>query len=90
MFKIEVAYARLDTQLIIELQVAEGATVEQVIGQSGILQKFPEIDLSLNKVGIFGRHVGLQQAVFAGDRIEIYRRLVADPKLSRRQKAGAK
>jgi putative ubiquitin-RnfH superfamily antitoxin RatB of RatAB toxin-antitoxin module len=88
--KIEVAYARSDTQLIIELQVEDGATVGQVIRQSGILQKFPEIDLTANKVGIFGKRVLLQHPLRAGDRIEIYRRLIADPKSVRRQRAGAK
>jgi putative ubiquitin-RnfH superfamily antitoxin RatB of RatAB toxin-antitoxin module len=87
---IEVAYARPEAQLIIELQVESGATVEQAILRSGILQRFPEIDLSLNKVGIFGKQVPLQQPVLAGDRVEIYRGLIADPKLARRQKAGGK
>lgn len=89
MLQIEIAYARPDAQLIVELQVENGATVEQAIQQSGILGKFPEIDLSVNKVGIFGKLAELQQPVRAGDRIEIYRHLLADPKLVRRQKAGA-
>jgi uncharacterized protein len=87
---IEVAYALPEVQLIIELQVENGTTVEQAIQRSGILQRFPEIDLSLNKVGIFGKQVSPQQPVQAGDRIEIYRGLIADPKLARRQRAGAK
>jgi uncharacterized protein len=88
--QIEVAYARPDVQLIIELQIEDGTTVEQAIQQSGILQKFPEIDLSINKVGIFGKSVLLQQPLRAGDRVEIYRPLIADPKRTRRQQAGAK
>jgi uncharacterized protein len=88
--EIEVAYAGLETQLIIELQVEDGTTVELAIRQSGILQKFPEIDLRVNKVGIFGKRVLLQHPLRAGDRIEIYRPLIADPKLVRRQRAGAK
>jgi uncharacterized protein len=90
MLEIEVAYARADTQLIIKLTVEDGATVEQAIRQSGVLQKFPEIDLAINKVGIFGKRVLLQHTLRAGDRVEIYRRLIADPKSARRQRAGAK
>ena len=88
--EIEVAYAEPDTQVIINLKVEDGATVEQAIRQSGILQKFPEIDLRLNKVGVFGKRVLLQHPVRAGDRIEIYRRLIADPKSVRRQRADTK
>jgi putative ubiquitin-RnfH superfamily antitoxin RatB of RatAB toxin-antitoxin module len=88
--RIEIAYARPESQLIIELQVGDGTTVEQAIRQSGILQKFPEIDLSINKTGIFGKQVSLRQAVHAGDRVEIYRQLIADPKQARRQKAGSR
>ncbi len=87
--EIEVAYAKPDAQLIIELKVEDGTTVEQAIRKSGILQKFPEIDLAVNKVGIFGKRILLQHPVRAGDRIEIYRQLIADPKLVRRQR-GAK
>jgi putative ubiquitin-RnfH superfamily antitoxin RatB of RatAB toxin-antitoxin module len=88
--RIEIAYARPESQLIIELQVEDGTTVEQAIRQSGMLQKFPEIDLSINKAGIFGKQVSLRQAVHAGDRVEIYRQLIADPKQARRQKAGSR
>lgn len=89
MLKIEVAYARSDTQLIVEMEAEEGTTVEQAIRRSGILRQFPEIDLMLNQVGIFGRRVALQQPLRSGDRVEIYRRLIADPKLARRRRAGA-
>lgn len=90
MFKIEVAYARSDSQLIIELKVEEGATIEQAIRSSGILEKFPEIDLQTNKVGVFGKQASLERRVCAGERIEIYRRLIADPKQARRQQARSK
>lgn len=90
MFKVEVAYACTDAQLIVEVEVETGTTVERAIHQSGILRKFPEIDLAENKVGIFGRQVALQEPVRAGDRVEIYRRLIADPKSARRQKARAR
>jgi uncharacterized protein len=88
MLKVEVAYARSDVQLIVELRIEEGATVEQAICQSGMLLKFPEIDLSVNAVGIFGRAAQLRQLLRDGDRVEIYRPLKADPKLIRRRRAA--
>jgi hypothetical protein len=87
--KIEVAYARPDTQLIVIATVAREATVEEVIKASGILEKFPEIDLAENKVGIFGKLTKLSAGeLHDGDRIEIYRKLIADPKEVRRQRAA--
>ncbi len=87
--KIEVAYARPDTQLILTTSVAKGATVEEAIKVSGILEKFPEIDLSESKVGIFGKLTKLTaNELRDGDRIEIYRKLIADPKEVRRQRAA--
>lgn len=83
---VEVAYARADKQEIIAIHINPGATVQQAIEQSGILLKFPEIDLATNKVGIFGK-LGKKDAVLkAGDRVEIYRPLLADPKEVRRQR----
>jgi putative ubiquitin-RnfH superfamily antitoxin RatB of RatAB toxin-antitoxin module len=90
MFKVEVAYAKSEAQLIIELEVEEGATIEQAIRSSGILRKFPEIDLQVNKVGVFGKQAPLERMVRAGDRIEIYRGLIADPKQTRRLQARSK
>lgn len=86
--EVEVAYARPDAQVIIAVRSTAGATVEQVILQSDILRRFPEIDLMRNKVGVFGRLCALTTPVRAGDRIEIYRGLIADPKEARRQRAA--
>lgn len=86
--KIEVAYARPNDQIIISLNVTLGANVEAVILESGILEKFPEIDLLNCKVGIFGKLCKLDKELCAGDRIEIYRPLIADPKASRKKKAA--
>ncbi len=87
--KVEVAYARPDTQLIMTTSVAKEATVEEVIRLSGIMDKFPEIDLAENKVGIFGKLTKLGASDLRdGDRIEIYRKLIADPKEVRRQRAA--
>ena len=83
---VEVAYARPDKQEILQIHVNPGATAQQAIEQSGILLTFPEIDLSKNKVGIFGK-LGKKEALLKpGDRVEIYRPLVADPKDIRRQR----
>ena len=86
--KVEVAYARPDSQLILEVDTTSEATVEEIIKASGIMEKFPEIDLAVNKVGVFGKLTKLTNTLRDGDRIEIYRKLVADPKQVRRQRAA--
>ncbi|MDD3609321.1 MAG: RnfH family protein [Halothiobacillaceae bacterium] len=86
---VEVAYARPDEQVLRALNVPEGTTVEQAIRQSGLLERFPEIDLSVNKVGVFAKVVPLGRALAPRDRVEIYRSLIADPKAVRRQRAEA-
>jgi len=88
--RVEIAYARPDVQLIVPLEVSEGSTLETVIRQSGILERFPEVDLQQNKVGVFGKPCKLDHASRAGDRIEIYRPLIADPKEARRIRAANK
>lgn len=88
MFAVEVAYAKPEKQLILTLKVAPGTTAEQTIIASGILQKFPEIDLAANKVGIFGKMVKPDTELREKDRVEIYRPLIADPKEVRRQRAA--
>lgn len=85
---VEVAYALPDTQLIVALDVARGTTVEEAIQQSGIGEKFPDINLKLNKVGVFGKLTRLDHVLRPGDRVEIYRALIADPKEVRRQRAA--
>lgn len=86
--KVEVAYAKPDTQLILEVDTTTEATVEEIIKASGIMEKFPEIDLAVNKVGVFGKLTKLTNTLRDGDRIEIYRKLIADPKEVRRQRAA--
>ncbi len=85
---VEVAYARPDEQLIHPVKVARNATVEEAIKLSGILHHFPEIDLAVNKVGVFGKLSKLNAPLRPGDRIEIYRALIADPKEVRKQRAA--
>lgn len=84
---VEVAYARPEVQFLVALQVAVGTTAEQAVRQSGVLERFPEIDLSQQAVGIFARVCSLQQELREGDRVEIYRPLKMDPKALRRQAA---
>ena len=84
--QIEVAYATPKEQRIITLEIKAGTTVEEVIIQSNLLEVFPEINLSLNKVGIFGQAVKLSQVLQNGDRVEIYRPLQIDPRLARRER----
>lgn len=86
--EVEVAYARPDQQVIHKVTVASDATIEEAVRHSGILDEFPEIRLSENKVGIFGKLAKLSATLRDGDRIEIYRALIADPKEVRRQRAA--
>jgi putative ubiquitin-RnfH superfamily antitoxin RatB of RatAB toxin-antitoxin module len=85
---VEVAYALPGRQLILKLDVAPDATLEQAIHASGMLEKFPEIDLGVNKVGVFGKLAKLDAVLHAGDRVEIYRPLIADPKEVRKKRAA--
>lgn len=84
---IEVAYALPKKQSLIEVAVAQSSTVEQAIKASGILTSHPEIDLKAAKVGVWNRVVKLNTALQHGDRIEIYRPLIADPKEVRKRRA---
>lgn len=84
---IEVAYALPAEQVILSLEVPEDCTVEEAIKRSGILEQFSQIDITTDKVGIFGKMCKLDATMHDKDRIEIYRKLIADPKESRRQKA---
>ncbi|WLI76279.1 RnfH family protein [Kosakonia sp. H02] len=84
---VEVAYALPEKQYLQRVTLDDGATVEQAIRASGLLELRTDIDLKVNKVGIFSRPVKLQDSVHDGDRVEIYRPLIADPKELRRQRA---
>lgn len=86
---IEVVYALPHEQPLLTLQVAQGTTVAGAIEQSGLLEKYPEIDLKQNKLGIFGKLTKADAVLREKDRVEIYRPLIADPKEIRRQRAEA-
>ncbi len=85
---IEVTYAIFAEQALLNLEVAADCSIEQAIKQSGILARFPDIDLSKNKVGIFGKITPLANQLRDKDRVEIYRPLIADPKEVRRKRAA--
>lgn len=84
---IEVVYALPHEQQLLAVNVDEGTTIEQAIVQSGICEYFPEIDPANASVGIFSRAAKLNQQLKDGDRIEIYRPLIADPKELRKLRA---
>ena len=87
MISIEVAYAATDKQVLLGLSVPEGTTVAEGIEQSAIQDEFPELKVDTKAVGIFSHKVPLDHVLREGDRIEIYRPLIVDPKEMRRQKA---
>lgn len=88
LIRLEVVYASQSEQAMLEVELSAGATVREAIERSGILQRFPEIDLMQNKVGRWNHLVTLDDVVSAGDRIEIYRPLLIDPKEVRRLRAA--
>ncbi len=87
---VEVASALADEQRIIALDVGVGSTAMEAAEQSGICEHFPEIDLSSAKLGIFGKAIPKPQehVLKQGDRVEIYRPLIIDPKESRKERAA--
>lgn len=87
---VEVAYALPQKQYLQRVTLDEGATVEQAIQASGLMTLRDDIDLAKNKVGIYSRPAKLDDVVHDGDRVEIYRPLIADPKELRRQRAQQK
>ena len=82
---VGVCYADSDRQLWMRMEVPDGSSVEQAIRHSGILQRFPEINLEAQKVGIYGKILKLDAPIKEGDRIEIYRPIIADPRTVRRR-----
>lgn len=87
---IQVCYAKLNLEILRDLNVPVGSTLHDAIKQSGIVQSVPEIDLTVCRVGIHGKLKDLDTVLREHDRIEIYRPLIADPKESRRKRADKK
>jgi putative ubiquitin-RnfH superfamily antitoxin RatB of RatAB toxin-antitoxin module len=85
---VEVVYALPKQQLLVSVWVPLGSTVAAAVRASGILARIPQIDPVGLKVGIFGRRVSPEHVLRPGDRIEIYRELIADPKTARRVRAA--
>ena len=85
--KVEVCYALPQEQTLLQLEVEAESTIEEVIRQSGILELHSEIDLAESKVGVFSKLAKLSDTLHQGDRVEIYRPLLIDPKEVRKQRA---
>ena len=83
---IEVCYALANEQALIAVELPEGATLQQALDASGILQRYPRIDLTTQKVGVFGKVKALDTVLADHDRVEIYRPLLVDPKVSRQRR----
>jgi len=89
--QVEVAYALPDKQMIIPLLVEEGCSLYDAAKASGIADKFPGLNLETSDMGVFGKGEKDPKAAIlkAGDRVEIYRPLIADPKEVRKKRADA-
>ncbi|MEN0108104.1 MAG: RnfH family protein [Pseudomonas sp.] len=87
---VEVVYAQADVQRLLTLQVPAGTTARQAVVNCGLAAEFPQLDLHNCPLGIFGKALPDAQArvLEAGDRVEIYRPLIADPKEVRKQRAA--
>ena len=85
---VQVCFAKPQTCLLEELVLPAGATLLDAIRKSGIVMRCPEVDLSTYRVGIYGKLKSLDTVLRDRDRVEIYRPLQADPKDSRRKRAG--
>lgn len=85
---VEVVYALPATQEVVSVKLPEGSTLQQALEASGLLEKYPDIDLKKNKFGIFAKLSKVDTVLRDRDRVEIYRPLIADPKEVRKQRAA--
>lgn len=90
MIAVEVVYALPQLQRVVQLEVPEGTTVRQVAELSELAQEFAELDIAQASLGVFGKVIPKpdERLVEAGERVEIYRPLLADPKEVRKQRAA--
>jgi putative ubiquitin-RnfH superfamily antitoxin RatB of RatAB toxin-antitoxin module len=86
--RVEVVYALPAEQAMVVLEVEEGTSVLEAIERSGLRTRYPRMEIAPGRVGIHGKPVSLDTPLREGDRVEIYRPLLADPKLARRKKAA--
>ena len=85
--EVEVVYALPDREDAVRLRLAPGATVADAVRASGVLARHPEIDFARSKLGVYGRLVAAETPLADGDRVEVYRPLLLDPKEARRRRA---
>jgi hypothetical protein len=85
--RVEVVYALPDGEDAVSLELRPGATAADAVRASGLLERHPEIDLGRHRIGIYGRVVAKQAPLAEGDRVEVYRPLLVDPKEARRRRA---
>ena len=88
--QVEVVYALPGAEDSVSLEIAPGASLRDAILASGLLTRHPEIDLGRQKIGVFGKVQAAEAAAVDGDRIEIYRALLVEPKEARRRRAAGK
>lgn len=86
--QVGVAYSEPAQQSWVNIEVPENTTVGEAIARSGLLAQYPHIDLEAQKVGIFGKVVKLDAPLKPGDRVEIYRPIIADPQTVPRRDTG--
>jgi putative ubiquitin-RnfH superfamily antitoxin RatB of RatAB toxin-antitoxin module len=85
--QVEVVLAMPGRQKLVALEIAQGSTIADAIAESGLPEMFEDFELNAARVGIFGQKAKLDQVLRDGDRVELYRPLIADPKEVRRQRA---
>jgi len=85
--RVEVVLAMPGQQELVTLEIASGSSLADAVEQSGILEMFENAELDPDRVGIFGQKASMDHILREGDRVEIYRPLIADPKEVRRQRA---
>lgn len=82
---IKVVYAKPERQIVLSVEVPDGATVGEALEKSGILLRCPDIDLTVNKVGVWGKVAELDAVLEDGARVEVYRPITCDPKTVKRR-----
>lgn len=87
---VQVCYALPDTAFLRTVRLPAGSTLRQALERSGVLDEYPDIDLAVNMVGIYGKKKTLDTVLRQHDRVEVYRPLQADPKEARRRRASGK
>lgn len=83
--QVGVVYSEPNQQMWLNIEVPDGSTAQEAIERSGILKQFPHIDLAAQKIGVFGRLIKPEAALKPGDRVEIYRAIIADPSIVSRK-----